>query len=620
MNAIFGIIHWNDQPVSPDELSVLAAPELQAGHLSTTTFHPKNAAFAGWNTIPRPAPDRPSLIITGYGRLDNRTGLLEQFSMPASSQMTDWDLICRAYGRWQEETPAHLHGDWAFAAYDETQKRLFLARDHAGNTGLFYYAHPNGLIFASHLRRLLKLAVIPKRLNTTQLAHRLSLLSGSDPFGTAYEQIRRLPPAHALTATPENIQIQRYWRLEDLPPASLPSYTDYQERFLDLFSQAVQIRCDTAGQTGLQLSSGLDSSAMAAVAAPHLAGAGLKLYAFTSLPLSVLPEPLFKKNNEKPGVEKIIQSVGNIQPTFFSELPVGYLDVINRILDLTGEPQHAIANFPWVLTCLEKAAELGVTRLLNGQMGNLIISWNAPEFTLQLLRSGQWRRALAFLQDYHSANQISWLRTFYRQVVSPLTQRRDLSKRTIQNQIRASALNPAFLPASGFLEHLAGQNDTQARTPQEKRLEMLTYNKSGSLWHSLTHAYPLSACDPCTDYELMSFCLSVPDWVWMHNSMGRSLIRTAFTGRLPREILFSRQRAQQGSDLIFNLRNEVPELRRQMETLQTHDTARRMLNLPLMRAVLDSLQASFSVKLTTQCNNILLNGLMVGQCILNAEN
>ena len=91
------------------------------------------------------------LAITAEARLDNRAELCDLFAIPEAERLTtpDSDLIVRAFLKWGEACPDHLLGDWSFAIWQPDARKLFLARDHHGNTSLCYWQQGERFAFAS---------------------------------------------------------------------------------------------------------------------------------------------------------------------------------------------------------------------------------------------------------------------------------------------------------------------------------------------------------------------------------------------------------------------------------------------------------------------------------------
>jgi asparagine synthetase B (glutamine-hydrolysing) len=163
-----------------------------------------NTSEAVHERLPHATADR-RLVITAEARLDNRDELCDLFGISHADRasMPDGELIRRAYERWGEACPDHLLGDWSFAVWHPRERRLFLARDHHGNIALYYLHDGRRFAFASDRKALLALPDVPQRLNELYLAQVLVAWTAYHGPDTIYLDIHRLPPAHAMTVTPE---------------------------------------------------------------------------------------------------------------------------------------------------------------------------------------------------------------------------------------------------------------------------------------------------------------------------------------------------------------------------------------------------------------------------------
>jgi len=67
----------------------------------------------------------------------------------------DTEVVLYALARWGLRTLSRFNGMFALGFYDSVDKRLFLARDHAGIKPLYYALTPRGLVFASQYDQIL---------------------------------------------------------------------------------------------------------------------------------------------------------------------------------------------------------------------------------------------------------------------------------------------------------------------------------------------------------------------------------------------------------------------------------------------------------------------------------
>jgi asparagine synthase (glutamine-hydrolysing) len=167
-----------------------------------------------------------------------------------------------------------LTGMFALAIWDARRRRLLVARDRLGQKPLYWWHGPGAFVFASEVAALLECPDVPRQADRPALGQFLRFGYVPAPL-TGFAAIRKLPPAHYLlfdAATGAIAGPTRYW---DIPrgPADLgPSPAEWRERLREVLSEAVQSQLVADVPLGVLLSGGLDSSAVAALAAAHSQG------------------------------------------------------------------------------------------------------------------------------------------------------------------------------------------------------------------------------------------------------------------------------------------------------------------------------------------------------------
>ena len=119
-------------------------------------------------------------------------------------------------------------------------------------------------------RALVALENVPKRLNEARVLDLLEGLEAIDDEVTFLEGVFRLPPAHLLRVDAKGLERRRYWQFEPGPTLQLGSDAEYADAFKDVFTRAVHCRLRSVGTPAAMLSGGIDSGAVAAVAADLL--------------------------------------------------------------------------------------------------------------------------------------------------------------------------------------------------------------------------------------------------------------------------------------------------------------------------------------------------------------
>jgi asparagine synthase (glutamine-hydrolysing) len=181
---------------------------------------------------------------------------------------SDTEVILAAYQIWSIECVSRLNGMFAFALYDRSKHRVFIARDRAGEKPLFYRHSQGRLTFASELKALMADPDCPRELDLDAL--NLYLAYGYVPDGGCIlHGLHKLPQGHALTydVRADQLSTWRYWNL----PAPPRGESADPERLVDeldsLLEDAVRLRLIADVPVGVLLSGGLDSSLVTAMAA-----------------------------------------------------------------------------------------------------------------------------------------------------------------------------------------------------------------------------------------------------------------------------------------------------------------------------------------------------------------
>lgn len=215
------------------------------------------------------------LIIVFNGEIYNHHALRKELSILGYHFRSsgDTEVLLAAYSIWGKECISKLNGMFAFAIYDKRLKKLFVARDRAGEKPFFYH-YSNGIFrFGSELKALFIDQNIPRELNIDSLDHYLAM--GYTPSEHCMVKgFKKLLPAHALefNLKANDLKLWRYWSPEQSELKS--RITGYDEHHLldqleMLFNDSVSQQLEADVSTGVLLSGGLDSSLIVAMAAKN---------------------------------------------------------------------------------------------------------------------------------------------------------------------------------------------------------------------------------------------------------------------------------------------------------------------------------------------------------------
>jgi asparagine synthase (glutamine-hydrolysing) len=200
--------------------------------------------------------------ISYNGELYNFRELKHELELTGERFSTDCDteVLLRMFAVHGPGMLERLNGIFAFAIWDDVEKRLFIARDRLGVKPLYWTRTDGVFAFASELKSLLPLIGSPT-LEDTALADYLTFLWVPDPK-TAFREIRKLPPGHYAWVDKDGVGITQYWDLHYAPEEL--SEDAWSDRLAEAVTDAVRRQMVSDVPLGSFLSGGVDSSAIVA--------------------------------------------------------------------------------------------------------------------------------------------------------------------------------------------------------------------------------------------------------------------------------------------------------------------------------------------------------------------
>jgi asparagine synthase (glutamine-hydrolysing) len=481
---------------------------------------------------------------------------------------SDTEILVHAWEEWGEDCLDELRGMFALALLDlrkryATAPLLFLARDPLGIKPLYYTQTNDGFAFASEVRPLLAGGLAPKQLSRDALTSYFVFGSVSEPV-TMLEGVFSLPPGHRmLLYVPERRRMPRaraWWDPTRSPTAKdarqTRSFSSATKALRPLLQDAVRAHLIADVPVGLFLSSGLDSSAIAALAARERAG----ICSFTL----TFPGTTY---DEAPLALGVAKHCG----TQHREIPLQGEAVVSRLdeaLAALDQPSMDGINTYFVSWAARQA---GLKVALSGLGGDELFGGYAT-FTdtpriMRLIRMAWFvpsplRNAVAPLLRSIIATRSSpdaarkaiaaWLQPdalpqayFFTRALFPVGA--ELS-RLIEPRFRPSSvaadgvtLEPTWL---GWLERAADGARKLDGMSSVSWLEMRCYMASTLLrdTDSVSMARSLEVRVPLLDTPFVEFVSALPQDARARNGVSKALLTESVADLLPREILTQKKR------------------------------------------------------------------------------
>lgn len=270
---------------------------------------------------------------------------------------SDTEVILALYRLYGIDCLQKLRGMFAFAIWDVSQNRLFIARDRVGKKPLNYVLTPDGLIFCSEIDPLSKHHQVSKEMDDDALELYLQQQYIPAPW-TIYKQIKKLQPAYYAVFDKNGFHTKCYWDLDYRNKIKI-SEQDALEQFEDKLTEAVRLRMVSDVPIGALLSGGIDSSVVVALMS-KLSGEKVNTFSigfenevFNELPFAQQVSDTFKTKHFPEIVKDDIQNL----------LP--------QIIKHYGEPYGDSSALPSFMVA--KSARKHVTVVMNGDGGDELL-------------------------------------------------------------------------------------------------------------------------------------------------------------------------------------------------------------------------------------------------------
>jgi asparagine synthase (glutamine-hydrolysing) len=162
---------------------------------------------------------------------------------------------------------------FAIAIWDGRRGRLVLARDRFGIKPLYYSDREGEVAFASELKALMRMPGFERELDPHALESFLAFNSIPAPL-TVFRGTSKLSPGHLLVADDRGLKLSRYARPTPAPADAVrrESTGDLAEELRERMRDSVRAHLVADVPVGVLLSGGVDSAALAALAAEETSG------------------------------------------------------------------------------------------------------------------------------------------------------------------------------------------------------------------------------------------------------------------------------------------------------------------------------------------------------------
>jgi asparagine synthase (glutamine-hydrolysing) len=441
---------------------------------------------------------------------------------------SDTEVLVEGYRIWKHDLWAKLNGFWAVALYDFNAGSLILSRDRLGVAPLYYRETAEGIYFSSTIEPLIQINNVSSKVNNDVLLGFIQTGLKDLNSSTYYTDIKTVPQATTVELpTPYTSlsmgQHKKYW---NLPTSRLSvrdlSFTDATHQLRELLFKSVELRLRADVKVAFELSGGLDSSSIVAIASQLKKG---PITTYTAKIKDADEEPIARTILKKYQIDYRI--ITGIENNFIKDFE-SFSKIMEEPYDNPNDYTHHMM--------LKQIKKEGVDVIVTGAGGDEVLAGYESSF---------WPQAYAQLRK---ENVSSYLKADWHEFCRRF-RTLDNSKKTLKHYL----LDPWKYPFKRNSQKKQEQQ-TQALSYQSQyeglnfseqsrfhfEVALLPYYMRSSDHFTMT--IPIEHRFPFLDFRVVEFGLRLPAQYLFQNGWTKYILRKAMEPYLPAEIVWRRQK------------------------------------------------------------------------------
>jgi len=263
----------------------------------------------------RPDVHDQEVVLSYTGEVYNYRGLRQELRARGHAFRTssDTEVVLHAYLEWGHACVERFVGMFAFAVWDARRRELLLARDRLGVKPMYYSAWDGGVVFGSEPKALLASGRFDAVLDDQAVTELFAMFGTASPGYGGMRDLSEVRPGHVVVFGADGHREHRYWELVSREHDDDAATTASTVR--ELLRDAVEGQLVSDVPLCALVSGGIDSSAVAALAATALEQQGDKLHTF-SVDFAEGAEGFLADANrpalDAPFVELLVQTIGSV--------------------------------------------------------------------------------------------------------------------------------------------------------------------------------------------------------------------------------------------------------------------------------------------------------------------
>jgi asparagine synthase (glutamine-hydrolysing) len=534
MCGIFGIVNFDEKPVLKKPLKTMSDKMIHRGPDDKGVLIDGNIGIGmrrlsiidiekGHQPISNEDKDI-HIVLNGeiYNYKELRHDLIQQGHKFSTN--SDVEVLVHLYEEYGYECIERVNGMFAFILYDQRNKEIWIARDRLGVKPLFYYYDNKQLVVGSDLSSVN--SIVKQKIDEYSTMLYLGHSYVPAPR-TIYKNILKLMPAEQINIKGNNIEITKYWDIENYSEQSIDK-KEATSLLKKALNESVKLQTRSDVPVGLFLSGGVDSSAIAAITK------------------EVRPESQFhtftvdfadKDSEDSKYADLISKKINSIHHNI-KVTESDQISALSRLIPMMDEPVSDSAIVPTYIIA-EKAKNLGIKVMLTGAGGDEIFG-GYPRHYNGKFGSAEWLAALPklikkilFIPFYLFNKSLHWrLSSPQNNFIYSIS---GVNVELLRLSIKKTNYYSNLL--SGFLKDFKLSLEKNSYSKMKLDLGNYLHNNILSITDKATMAASIEGRVPLLDHNLVELSFRIPENINLLDCVEKGLFKESVQDLIPREIL-----------------------------------------------------------------------------------
>ncbi len=484
------------------------------------------------------------------GEIYNHADLRKELELKGyhfKTDHSDTEVILNAYACWGVDCLQKFNGMWAFCLWDTQTNQFFMARDRAGKKPFYYTVFENKLFFASEMKALLSTQVLPTVLDEKAVYDFLTYMMVPAPR-TIFKDIYKLPAAHYIHFTPgQAIKAKPFWSPLNNAAYLKESETEIIEGIRERLYQSAKLRMVADVGVGVLLSGGVDSSANLAC-----------LSKFSNRPIKAFSVG-FENKGAYTNEFYFARKVAKHFEAEYHELTLSeddFFEFFPKMVHYQDEPIADPANIP-IYYISKVARENNVKVLLGGEGSDeLFVGYEHWKLARTFGNLLEGRRLLAGgISALHGLPGIKQKRTLYHGWYNKIKKGQPVfwSGTELRTEVeKRRILSKDYLTGLGDYTSFESKRELYEQFKAMDQLDRYDWMSAVDLQYRLPDlllarldrmmmAASVEGRNPFLDVNLIEYVMRIPAKLKTKRNTEKYLLKKAFEGILPNEILYRKK-------------------------------------------------------------------------------